>query len=87
MLDPWNFREEEAYTKHSPPRPDTTRPVMERDAKEQGKTLEEHCAHLLVHDTPHVQSYEHETNELNALEMKALKDLIAQDGFVSRLKY
>ena len=51
-------------------------PVVEREAQEQGKTLEEHYAHLLVHGTLHAQGYEHETNESDALEMEALEVLL-----------
>jgi probable rRNA maturation factor len=51
-------------------------PVVAREAKEQGKTLEEHYAHLLVHGTLHAQGYEHETNERDALEMEALEVLL-----------
>jgi len=53
-------------------------PVVEREAKEQGKTLEEHYAHLLVHGTLHAQGYEHETNEKDALEMEALEVLLME---------
>jgi probable rRNA maturation factor len=53
-------------------------PVVEREAKEQGKTLEEHYAHLLVHGTLHAQGYEHETNEKDALEMEALEVLLIE---------
>jgi probable rRNA maturation factor len=49
---------------------------MERDAKEQGKTLEEHYAHLLAHGTLHAQGYEHETDEKDALELEALEVLL-----------
>jgi len=51
-------------------------PVVAREAKEQGKTLEAHYAHLLVHGTLHAQGYEHETNEKDALEMEALEVLL-----------
>jgi probable rRNA maturation factor len=51
-------------------------PVAAREAREQGKTLEEHYAHLLVHGTLHAQGYEHETNERDALEMEALEVLL-----------
>ena len=51
-------------------------PVVEREAREQGKTLEEHYAHLLVHGTLHAQGYDHETNERDALEMEALEILL-----------
>jgi probable rRNA maturation factor len=51
-------------------------PVVEREAREQGKTIEEHYAHLLVHGTLHAQGYDHETNERDALEMEALEILL-----------
>ena len=51
-------------------------PVVEREAKEQGKTLEAHYAHLLVHGTLHAQGYDHETNERDALEMESLEVLL-----------
>ena len=53
-------------------------PVVAREAREQGKTLEQHYAHLLVHGTLHAQGYEHETNERDALEMEALEVLLIQ---------
>ena len=51
-------------------------PVVEREAREQGKTLEAHYAHLLVHGTLHAQGYDHETNERDALKMEALEILL-----------
>ena len=51
-------------------------PVVEREAREQGKSLEEHYAHLLVHGTLHAQGYDHETGERDALEMEALEILL-----------
>ena len=51
-------------------------PVVEREAREQGKTLEEHYAHLLVHGTLHAQGYDHEWDERDALEMEALEILL-----------
>ena len=53
-------------------------PVVQREAREQGKTLEEHYAHLLVHGTLHAQGYEHETDERDALVMEALEVLLMQ---------
>lgn len=35
-------------------------PVVEREAKEQGITLEAHYAHLTVHGVLHLQGYDHE---------------------------
>jgi probable rRNA maturation factor len=51
-------------------------PVVEREAKEQGKTLEAHYAHLLVHGALHAQGYDHELGERQALEMEALEILL-----------
>jgi probable rRNA maturation factor len=59
-------------------------PVVEREAREQGKTLEEHFAHLLVHGALHAQGWDHETNERDALEMEALEILLlAALGFAN----
>ena len=52
--------------------------VVAREAREQGKSLDEHYAHLLVHGTLHAQGYEHETNEVDALEMEALEVLLIE---------
>ena len=36
-------------------------PVLRQEAKAQGKTLADHCAHLVVHGMLHLQGYEHDT--------------------------
>ncbi|HSV47153.1 MAG TPA: rRNA maturation RNase YbeY [Ramlibacter sp.] len=51
-------------------------PVVEKEAKAQGKTLEAHYAHLLVHGALHAQGYEHEDDEAQALEMETLEILL-----------
>ena len=51
-------------------------PVVEREAREQRKTLAAHYAHLLVHGTLHAQGWDHETGEREALEMEALEILL-----------
>jgi probable rRNA maturation factor len=51
-------------------------PVVEREARKQGKTLEAHYAHLLVHGALHAQGYDHETGEADAFEMEALEILL-----------
>ncbi|WP_332825862.1 rRNA maturation RNase YbeY [Ramlibacter sp.] len=51
-------------------------PVVEREAREQGKTLEAHYAHLLVHGTLHAQGYDHEADEREAAEMEAVEVLL-----------
>ena len=54
-------------------------PVVEREAREQNKTLEEHYAHLLVHGTLHAQGWDHETSETDAEEMEAYETDILQE--------
>lgn len=51
-------------------------PVVAAEAAAQGKSLQAHYAHLLVHGTLHAQGYDHETNEQDALEMEALEILL-----------
>ncbi len=51
-------------------------PVVEREAREQRKSLQAHYAHLLIHGTLHAQGYEHEGGEGAALEMEALEILL-----------
>ena len=56
-------------------------PVVAREAKEQGKTLAAHYAHLLVHGTLHAQGWDHETSEADAEEMEAYEiDILAGLG-------
>lgn len=44
-------------------------PVVEREAKEQGKSLEAHWAHMLVHGTLHLLGHDHiEDKEADAME-------------------
>ena len=54
-------------------------PVLQKEAKEQGKTLKAHLAHLIVHGCLHAQSYDHETKKdaqkMEALEVQILKKL------------
>jgi len=51
-------------------------PVVEVEARQQGKTLEAHYAHLLVHGTLHARGYDHEHDDLEALEMEAAEILL-----------
>ena len=45
-------------------------PVVEREAQEQGKTLQAHWAHMLVHGTLHLLGFDHiEDDEAEAMEV------------------
>lgn len=55
--------------------------VLQREAAEQGKPLEAHAAHLVVHGMLHAQGYDHESDD-EAEEMEALEiDILATLGF------
>jgi len=57
-------------------------PVVAAEAKEQGKTLQAHYAHLLVHGTLHAQGWDHESSAKDAREMEGYEvDLLAELGF------
>ena len=57
-------------------------PVVAREAQENGKTLEEHYAHLLVHGALHAQGWDHETSAEDADEMEALEtDIMRTLGY------
>jgi len=51
-------------------------PVVAREAQEQGKTLQAHYAHLLVHGALHAQGWDHETSARDARAMEAHEILI-----------
>jgi probable rRNA maturation factor len=36
-------------------------PVVREEARAQGKTLADHCAHLVVHGMLHLQGYDHDS--------------------------
>lgn len=56
-------------------------PVMEREAKEQGKTRGQHWAHLLVHGLLHLQGYDHISDD-EAIEMENLEtEILGKLGF------
>jgi probable rRNA maturation factor len=44
-------------------------PVVAREAKEQGKLIADHYAHLIVHGCLHLQGYDHE-HDADALRME-----------------
>lgn len=59
-------------------------PVVAREAQEQGKTLQAHYAHLLVHGALHAQGWDHETSEEDAQVMELREvEILARLGFNS----
>jgi probable rRNA maturation factor len=56
-------------------------PVVAKEAKEQGKTLQEHYAHLIVHGTLHAQGWDHELDEdAQVMELRET-EIMARLGF------
>jgi probable rRNA maturation factor len=51
-------------------------PVLSAEARTLGKTLPQHCAHLLVHGCLHAQGHDHETSERDAAVMESLESLL-----------
>jgi probable rRNA maturation factor len=55
--------------------------VLEKEAAEQKKTVEEHTAHLVVHGVLHAQGYDHDDDQ-EAAEMEQLeRDILAALGY------
>ncbi|MDM5180565.1 rRNA maturation RNase YbeY [Massilia sp. DJPM01] len=55
--------------------------VLEKEALEQKKTVEEHSAHLIVHGVLHAQGYDHDDDD-EAAEMEQLeRDILAALGY------
>jgi probable rRNA maturation factor len=61
--------------------------VCAREAAEQGKSLEQHLAHLVVHGVLHLLGYDHETDgeaeAMEALERSILQSLGVPDPYAS----
>jgi probable rRNA maturation factor len=59
--------------------------TLQREARDEGKTVADHAAHLIVHGTLHLLGYDHETTGeaeiMEALEVKALKSLGIGDPY------
>ncbi len=56
-------------------------PVVAQEAKEQGKTLEAHYAHLIVHGTLHAQGWDHDLEEdAQIMELREV-EILARLGF------
>ena len=59
-------------------------PVVAREAQENGKSLQAHYAHLLVHGMLHAQGWDHETGDQDAEDMEAREiDILAGLGIAS----
>ena len=57
-------------------------PVVVREAGEQGKTVEAHFAHLIVHGMLHLLGYDHETGARDAKRMEAReREILAGLGY------
>jgi probable rRNA maturation factor len=56
-------------------------PVVEREAQEQGKPVEAHYAHLLVHGTLHAQGYDHERARDAKVMERRETEILAALGF------
>lgn len=56
-------------------------PVVEREAAEQGKPVQHHWAHLIVHGMLHLQGFDHEESEVEANMMEAREiEILCQLG-------
>jgi probable rRNA maturation factor len=56
-------------------------PVVEREAREQGKAPAAHWAHMVVHGALHLQGYDHETARDAAIMEARERALLAELGF------
>jgi probable rRNA maturation factor len=63
--------------------------TVKREAKAQGKTLEHHLAHLMVHAVLHLLGYDHESDpdaeRMEALERRALAALGIADPYAGTI--
>lgn len=77
------YNEEEELGEDDPTQADIVlcTDVLQREAQEQGKTVEEHAAHLVVHGVLHAQGWDHE-NDDDAEEMEQFeRDIMEVLGF------
>lgn len=62
-------------------------PVIKQEAKEQGKTLKAHLAHLVIHGCLHAQGFDHElekeAKKMEGHEVALLKSLGFSDPYIS----
>ena len=77
------YNEGEDIAKDEPTRADIIlcTDVLQREAAEQNKTVEEHTAHLIVHGVLHAQGYGHDDDQ-EAAEMEQLeRDILEALGY------
>jgi len=77
------YNEGEDYAEDEPTRADIVLciDVLQQEAAEQKKTVEEHTAHLIVHGVLHAQGYDHMDDE-EAAEMEGLEtEILAGLGY------
>lgn len=55
--------------------------VVAREAREQGKALEAHWAHMVIHGTLHILGFDHETRPDAAVMERRERELLAALGF------
>jgi probable rRNA maturation factor len=58
-------------------------PVVEKEAAEQGKALEAHYAHLLIHGVLHLQGYDHETDAEAEIMERRETQLVTKLGYAA----
>ncbi len=58
-------------------------PVVAQEATQQGKTLQAHYAHLIVHGTLHAQGWDHDLAEDAAVMELRETDILARLGFAN----
>jgi probable rRNA maturation factor len=62
-------------------------PIIRQEAKEQGKTLKAHLAHLIIHGCLHAQGFGHEiekeAKKMEGREVALLKSLGFSDPYIS----
>lgn len=81
------YNEGEDYAEDEPTRADIIlcTDVLQQEAAEQKKTVEEHTAHLIVHGVLHAQGYDHmdddEASEMEGLETEILAGLGYADPY------
>ena len=62
-------------------------PVVEKEAKEQGKSQISHWAHLVIHGTLHLLGYDHieddEAEEMESLETELMQGMGFEDPYIA----